>query len=105
MPKGPNEIINGFCYIDGQSINFVDILTERMTKYKRQSFEKFIEENNIDEYYIILSNYHDGLVTPLYKYSLSEKKSKKRIKANSNSKDELIDLFYKICIEMFPKEL
>jgi hypothetical protein len=104
MPKNPNEIINGFCYIDGQSINFIDILTEKMTKYKRQSFEKFIEENNIDDYYIVLSNYNDGLVTPLYKYSLSEKKSKKRIKANSNSKDELIDLFYKICIEMFPKE-
>ncbi len=105
MRKSPNEIINGFCYIDGDAINFVDILSEKSTKYKKQSFQKFIEENDIDDYYIILSNYHDGLVTPLYKYSLSEKKSKKKIKANSNTKDELIDLFYRICIEMFPKHL
>lgn len=105
MQKGPSEIINGLCYIDGNVVNFIDIVTERCTKYKRGSFEKFIQENGIDETYIILSNYHDGLVTPLYKYKVSSTKNETEILVKSKTNDQIIDLFYKICIKLFPKNV
>jgi hypothetical protein len=98
-------IINGFCFIEKQKVIFVDLVTERTENYRIGSFEKFIKDNNIDEFCIFLSNKNDGIVTPLYKYSLQTVKSKTNVKANERSIDDLITLCYKVCIEMFPKKV
>lgn len=100
-----NKIINGFCFIKGEDMIFVDLVTEKSEKLKKKYFEKFIEEYQIDESYIILSNRNDGIVNLLYKYKLTSKKdSSKSIYAKDRIIDDLIDVCYKICIENFQKK-
>jgi hypothetical protein len=101
--ENPQKIINGFCYLKDDSVVFVDLYTDKSENYKRRYFDKFINDNDIDEYCIFLSNREGGLVTPLFKYKLNSVKTKERIKANTKTNDDLIDLCYKICIEMFKK--
>ncbi len=103
MQKKESKIINGFCFLDGDKIIHVDLVTERTDNYSISYFKKFIEENNIDEYCIFLSNREGGFVTPLYRYKLQTAKSNKPIKSSTRSVDELITLCYKVCIEMFQK--
>lgn len=103
MQKKESKIINGFCFVDGEKVVFVDLVTERTEKYNIIHFKKFIEENNIDEYCIFLANRDGGFVTPLYRYKLQTAKSNKPIKSSTRSIDELITLCFKVCIEMFPK--
>jgi hypothetical protein len=100
-----SKIINGFCFLKEDSVVFVDLISERTENFKKSFFQKFIDENNIDEYCIFLANREGGFVTPLYKYKLQTAKSKINIKASSRSIDEMITLCYKVCIEMFQKKL
>jgi len=102
--KKENKIINGFCFLNNENVIFVDLVTEKTENYHISFFNKFIEENNIDEYCIFLSNREGGIVTPLYKYKLQTAKSNTPIKSNSRSIEELITLCFKVCIEMFPKK-
>jgi hypothetical protein len=97
-----NKIINGFCFLKNDDVVFVDLVTEKTEKYKKDYFKKFIEEYEIDDTYIVLSNREDGVVSLLYKYKLSNKNNKD-IKATNKKIDELIDVCYKICIESFQK--
>lgn len=98
-----DKIINGFCYIHEDGVVFIDLITESKKTYDIRSFSKFINDNNIDKFYIILSNHRDGIVTPLYKYQLSSSKTKQYVVAADRSKDFLIDLCYKVCINLFKK--
>jgi hypothetical protein len=101
----PSKIINGFCFLKEESVVFVDLISERTENFKKSFFQKFIDENDIDENCIFLANREGGFVTPLYKYKLQTAKSKINIKASSRSIDEMITLCYKVCIEMFQKKL
>jgi hypothetical protein len=105
VQKKESKIINGFCFLNGDKVIYVDLVTERTDDYNIKYFNKFIEENNIDEYCIFLANREGGLVTPLYKYKLQTAKTKINIKASSRSIDELVTLCFKVCIEMFQKKL
>jgi hypothetical protein len=98
-----SKIINGFCYISGEKVIFVDLVTEKTENYKISYFQKFINDNSIDEYCIFLANREGGFVTPLYKYKLQTAKSKTPIKSSTRSVDELVTLCFKVCIEMFQK--
>jgi hypothetical protein len=105
MEKKESKIINGFCFLNGDKVIYIDLVTERADNYNISYFNKFIEENNIDDNCIFLANRDGGFVTPLYKYKLQTTKSKINIKASSRSIDDLITLCYKVCIEMFQKKL
>ena len=98
-----SKIINGFCYISDEKVIFVDLVTEKTENYKISYFQKFINDNGIDEYCIFLANREGGFVTPLYKYKLQTAKSKTPIKSSTRSIDELVTLCFKVCIEMFRK--
>lgn len=98
-----NKIINGFCFLKDEDVIFVDLLTEKTEKYKKDYFKKFLDEFEIDETYIILSNRDNGYVSLLYKYKLSSK-NKTDIKARDKSVNQLIDVCYKVCIESFQKK-
>lgn len=99
-----DKIINGFCFLKDDSVVFVDLVTERTENYKKSYFDKFIKEYEIDEDYIVLANRENGFVSMLYKYKLTNSKTKNPIKAKDKSIDNLIDVCYKICIESFQKK-
>ena len=95
------KIINGFGYVKGEVIYFIDLYTEKLFLYKIEVFKKFMDENAVDECCIFLSNRENGEVTPLYKYKLINFKTKLPVQASTKTHDELIDMCYRVCIEMF----
>ncbi len=100
MPE--NSIINVFCYLEKDSVVFVDLVTEKKTLYSITQFREYIKENKIDDFCIFLANRDSkGNVSPLYKYSLSTKKSKLPITAHHKTLNELIDVCYRICIRLY----
>lgn len=103
MVNANNKIINGFCYIKEESVIFIDLVTEVSKIYDIKLFNKFLKDHSIDEFCIILSNRENEDVTPLYKYKMSSSKTKQYIRASDQTKNSLIDLCYKVCIEMFKK--
>lgn len=103
MPPS-KKIINGFGFLKDETVIFIDLITERSEKYEMRSFQKFITDNSVDPYCIFLANREEGFVTPLFKYKLTSSKTKDPIKASSRSHNDLIDLCYKVCIEMFKKK-
>ena len=101
----PKKNINGFCYLDDKVVIFVDLLTEKKFRYSLSEFGSFIKENDINNTCIFLANREDGVITPLYKYSLTVKNKKtgetKDIIAKDRHVDQLINVCYKICIKLY----
>ena len=98
------KIINGFCFLKDEDVIFVDLVTENNEKFKKSYFNKFIQEYQIDDECIVLANKDGGYVTMLFKYKLTNSKTKMSIKAKDKSIDNLIDVCYKICIEFFQRK-
>lgn len=93
-----NKKVNSFCYQQGDKIIFIDLYREKTSEYRLQEFKDFIDQNQIDETAMILSNRTNGIVTPLYKYLCTSFLKKKKVSKLSHiSKDELIDICYEIC--------
>lgn len=105
MDSDETKKINSFCYQQGDKIIFIDLFYEKTVEYRFQEFKDFIEQNQIDETALILSNRTNGIVTPLYKYiCTSFLKKKKTNKLYNLSKDELIGICYEICKFLVKKD-
>lgn len=96
-----DKIINGFCYKHSDKIIHIDLISEKTTEYYLSEFKDFIYGNDIDETYMILTNKEGSFVTPLFKYSCLDFLKKKSLNRMCDfSKDYLIDICYKICIDI-----
>lgn len=100
MPKKP---INGFLYLKGKFAYFVDLVTEDKTKYNIEYFNNAFDGKDVGENCIILSNKTENSITTVYKCKIKDE-NKIAKPAHSFDKDALINICYKLCIKLFPKE-